>query len=1280
MHDESPAPSLRSPSGVSCPECSAPIAGTYERCPRCALPLRGPVAAELWRLDGALAGLRARETELLARRGHLLGLLGQERAEREGAGQEPSEREGAGQEGRERERDLAGVRGRSAGRPEEVSGSAGRPGTVSGSAGRPGTVSGGRPGVAPEPGKDFSPGAVQNLLLGLGGLLLVVAAVVFTVVSWGSMSLGGRAAILAAVTGLTFAVPGLLVRRGLVTTAETIAMLGAALLFLDGYAARRTGLAGADGLAGPHYAALLFALVALAMAGYSRLLPLRLPLPVAIVLAQFPLPLLALDETAPWITAALAATAAADAAFLVFHMASRSPEPGVGAATTGSTAEGPEKTGPGVEDAPEGPFADKPQGVTDDPAKHGRSGGSGEVSGGREPGNASDERGSKGVPGGRGSGDTSGGREPEEVPGGRGPGNASDERGSKGVSGGRGPLTTVAVCFGVVWGLGVCQGLLESLMKALNPSGAPAIVSLREAPLLVALAVIGLVVARGVRDTDRLLVVTAFSTLTLTAGLAALAWPLMAPTWWAVPYTAAALVTVAIMLYAPGLDEHRVRSAGAVSAGVLAAATALPFTNDVIFTLFAPFNRLGDVWSGSPGFADARLIEPFPQFPIVAGLLAVASALAAARGRAALGFAALAAGTLAAAVAPVAFGWGHAVDLAALSALAVVLVTGMTLSRRSRWAGALAIAAGAVSAVATVTALAERSGTYATLGVLLVAWGAAVFAARVREVAAFSLVAGVLSATGLVWAVSAGTGWLPAGDALALSLAAGAVLAALLALRGGLPATPSSEGPLRSPEGSPRSPEGPQRSPEGSPKGSGDPRRLAGLVLSAVLAVFAVVSAHAAVTAVLGFLRPLVRPWTDVTGPAGGYPLLGAVVGLVAVAAVLVSWQVARRRGAARAVLLAWPALLVALPVSAALPYGVELGLFVAGTVPTAWTAARSRENGLFGGVAALLTASVAISWALMSEPATLVVLPVVAVIAVAVVLGDRARTRVRAGATAGAVPVAFGKRAVAPVAAGLATLLAGGEALAAGLALDWPVRHAAFGLLAVACAAAALAGRSRRSPVAVGVEAAGYVLVGAGLPLASADLPLAGLACAVAGVLMVGTALRPDRRWAGYVGTGFLLLASWLRLLASDVSVIEAYTVPFSLVLLGFGWWRARGGETSSWGAYGPGLASSLVPGMLALLAGSGWLRPLLLGVVSLAVLLIGARFRLQAPAVLGGLTLAVVALHELAPWIAEVVVLVPRWVPMALGGLLLVVVGATYEARLRDVRRLRGAVGRMR
>ncbi|MER6175015.1 hypothetical protein [Streptosporangium sp. NPDC001681] len=1174
MRDEIPVPtSHRSPPRVSCPECAAPLTGTYERCPSCALPLRGPVAAELWQLDGALAGLRTREAELLLRRDHLLGLLGEERTRLVGGGPP--------------------IRQTSQATREPAPGEPSRPAPLASLSGPPGGGGGAglpeRPGAAPGPGRDLSPRAVQSLLLGAGGLLLVVAAVVFTVVSWGSMGLGGRAAVLAAVTGLTFAAPVLLVRRGLVATAETIALFGVALLFLDGYAAWRTGLAGADGLAGPHYAALLFALVALAMAGYSRLLPLRTPLPVAVVLAQFPLLLPAFYETASWIApVALAVTAAADAAFLV-RRAARSGE----RETSGDLA--------------------------------------------------------RKVPG--------------RVPAGR-----------------RGLRTTVAACFGMVWGLGVCHGLLGSFLQLLSPLpvGGAAASSVRGV-LLVVLAVMGLAVARGVRDTGCLAVVTAVSALALAAGLAAPVWPMLPHTWWVVPYTVAALVTVAVMLYAPGLGEPRVRSVGAASAGVLAALTALPFAAAVGFTLFAPFHRFGDVWSGSPAFAEARLIAPFPQFPVVSGLLAVASISAALRGRAAMGFAALATGTLAVAVAPVAFGWGHAADLTVLLALAVALVVGTALAGRLRWAGALAVAAGTVSAVALATALADRTSTYAALAVLLAAWGAAAFTARLREAGALSLVVGALAAPGLVWAVCAGTRWLPAGDALSLSLAAGAVLAALLVFR--RPMVGESRAAFSAPE-------------TGKDRRDGDLRWAAGLVLSAVLAVFAVLSAHTAVAATLAFHRPLVRPWTALDGPAGRYPLLAVVIVLVAVAAVLISWQVARWRGALRAAVLAWPAVLVALPVSVALPYGVEVGLFVAGVVPPAWVVARGGAGRAFGGVAALWAAFVAISWALMSEPATLIVLPVVAAVAVAVALGERA-TPVAAGPGGQGTPVAAGSGGrgtpVAPVAAGLATLLAGGEALAGGLALDRPVAHAVFGLLAVACVAAALAARFRRARFAAGVEAAGYALAAAGLSLAlgglpsgsslaSDGLPSVSLACAMAGVLLTGTALRPDRRWAGYAGTGFLLLASWLRLLASDVSVVEAYTVPFSLVLLVFGWWRARGGKVSSWIAYGSALASSLVPSALALLAGSGWLRPLLLGAVSLAMLLAGARFRLQAPAVLGGLALAVVALHELAPWLVEVAVLVPRWVPMALGGLLLVSVGATYEARLRDVRRLRAAVGRMR
>ncbi len=157
-------------------------------------------------------------------------------------------------------------------------------------------------------------------------------------------------------------------------------------------------------------------------------------------------------------------------------------------------------------------------------------------------------------------------------------------------------------------------------------------------------------------------------------------------------------------------------------------------------------------------------------------------------------------------------------------------------------------------------------------------------------------------------------------------------------------------------------------------------------------------------------------------------------------------------------------------------------------------------------------------------------------------------------------------------------------------------------------------------------------------------------------------------------------VLATWVRLAASDVSTPEAYTLPVTIPALAIGVLRRRRDpEASSWPAYGPGLAATLLPSLVAAWGDQHWLRPLLLGAVALAITLAGARLRLQALLVLGGAVLALDALHELAPYVVQVVGALPRWLPPALAGLLLLAVGATYEQRLRDARRLRESLGRM-
>jgi hypothetical protein len=175
---------------------------------------------------------------------------------------------------------------------------------------------------------------------------------------------------------------------------------------------------------------------------------------------------------------------------------------------------------------------------------------------------------------------------------------------------------------------------------------------------------------------------------------------------------------------------------------------------------------------------------------------------------------------------------------------------------------------------------------------------------------------------------------------------------------------------------------------------------------------------------------------------------------------------------------------------------------------------------------------------------------------------------------------------------------------------------------------------------------------------------------------LVPGTAPAVRARLAA-IGAGFELLAWWLLLWAREVALVEAYTLPLALVALLAGWaaLRARP-DLRSWVAYGPALAAGFLPSLAMIISvpGSPW-RRLGLGAAALAVVVLGAMKRRQAPVVIGAVVLVIVALHELVLlW-----QLLPGWIPLAAGGVVLVALAITYERRRRDLARLRTALGRM-
>jgi hypothetical protein len=191
-----------------------------------------------------------------------------------------------------------------------------------------------------------------------------------------------------------------------------------------------------------------------------------------------------------------------------------------------------------------------------------------------------------------------------------------------------------------------------------------------------------------------------------------------------------------------------------------------------------------------------------------------------------------------------------------------------------------------------------------------------------------------------------------------------------------------------------------------------------------------------------------------------------------------------------------------------------------------------------------------------------------------------------------------------------------------------------------------------------------------------------AAAVCTFWGLALGVRALRPGEtapvRRGHVLAAAFAELGGWWLLIASEqVATVEAYTLPAAAVALLAGWLarRSRPG-LSSWVTYGPALAASLLPTLASVLADEGQpLRRLLLGLGALAVLLAGAHRRLRAPVVAGGTVLAVVALHE----VVLVWDLLPRWIPLAAAGLLLVGLAMTLERRRRDLARVRAALGRM-
>lgn len=278
------------------------------------------------------------------------------------------------------------------------------------------------------------------------------------------------------------------------------------------------------------------------------------------------------------------------------------------------------------------------------------------------------------------------------------------------------------------------------------------------------------------------------------------------------------------------------------------------------------------------------------------------------------------------------------------------------------------------------------------------------------------------------------------------------------------------------------------------------------------------------------------------------------------------------------------------------------------------------------------------------------------------------------------------GQRPAVRVTAWVATVASGALlALASARAADVSPHLSAYWVLGVAVFALVLSGwyRSRvGTPEWRVVEAAGFGAAAAALLLTAGAGRHTALVLALWGLALGLRALwpgepAPARRLRVVTGTAAELVAYWIMLGIGGVTVVEAYTVPAAGVALLAGWLAARSRpHLHSWTVYGPALLAGFAPSLALVLTVPGEpLRRLAVGLAGVLVVVAGSVRRRQAPILVAGASLVLLAAHE----VVLLWDLVPRWIPLAVGGLVLVGLAVTYERRRRDVMRLRGAIGRM-
>lgn len=186
-------------------------------------------------------------------------------------------------------------------------------------------------------------------------------------------------------------------------------------------------------------------------------------------------------------------------------------------------------------------------------------------------------------------------------------------------------------------------------------------------------------------------------------------------------------------------------------------------------------------------------------------------------------------------------------------------------------------------------------------------------------------------------------------------------------------------------------------------------------------------------------------------------------------------------------------------------------------------------------------------------------------------------------------------------------------------------------------------------------------------------DIRALGLVFLFSAVHIIAHLLQraPLSKLVGWVAIAFAGIAALTGVLWNVIDIPEFVTVPIAVALLTTGAMYMRDvAAARSWLWLAPGLTLLLLPSLIETFRDQVLWRMVGLGVVGVAVIMIGVMRKLQASFVMGVVVVLVHGVATFLPQLRAAYEFVPWWLWLGIGGAALIAVAVRFEQRRRDLK----------